>query len=594
MNNEINNTDLNKDKKTINSNNNNLKYKCIFHCPLLYNDIVSSIDLDNNYLVYGTFMGEVALCLIDEFSFLPKNNNTNDSNITNANMTLDVDKKEEKNSVKEIILKPKNKYINGNQNSLESEKQKKKIKDIKVYLNKEPDLQENQQTEDIHSGNINDKVQYTDKIVNTRNLLKIKKLYQNQIENISCVSLLNDVLNFSVGDYQLIHCEKISSFIGNDLNKAYKFKQINNYLSDKIHNEFCETAQCFMTKNNYLIIYSYYSDFNWPLKFNQVKYENKNLSNFEVIKGSIYMSNFNVPFDFDGDKLLYLEHYSKTIRCINIYATLKEQKIFQFFLQNDFGHISFMKLLPDNYIFLCRKIYICEIYQYSININNKELSNNSEINNNENKDFILLKTWTHIKDYEIISCNIYIVENKNIEEENKNPNVLANSKIKKEKENKIKNKNFIPSLKLLENESSYDSYSSASKNKFFQFDKNNNNNDISGYNNIEDLIKLEKVKNDGIKLNINSKNIKEEKRKIYIITLDIEGNFNLYQFIKESNDEIKNTLFNLYEIPNIEKKYKQLKFFSLGFPYYITMNDYYYVITTDNNIFVISSEKEDI
>jgi hypothetical protein len=354
-----------------------------------------------------------------------------------------------------------------------------------------------------------------------------------------------------------------------------------------------------MTKNNFLIIYSYYSDFTWPLKFNQVKYENKNLSNFEVIKGNIYMSNFNVPFDFDGDNLLYLEHYSKTIRCINIYTTLNEQKIFQFFLQNDFGHISFMKLLPDNCIFLCRKIYLCEIYKFNININNKEIFHNSEININENKDFILLKSWAHIKDYEIISCNVYIIENKNIEEENKNKNDLVNSKIMKEKENRnnilnVKNKNFIPSLKLFENESSYDSYSSASKNKFFQFDKNNNNNDISGYNNIEDLIKLEKVKNDGIKLNINSKNIKQERRKIYIITLDIEGNFNLYQFIKENNDEIKNTLFNLYEIPNIEKKYKQLKFFSLGFPYYITMNDYYYVITTDNNIFVISSEKEDI
>ena len=106
MKNEINNIDLNKDKKTINSQNNNLKYKCIFQCPLLYNDIVSAIDLDNNYLVYGTFMGEVALCLIDEFSFMQKNN-TNDSNITNANMTLDVDKKEEKNNVKEIEKKKK-------------------------------------------------------------------------------------------------------------------------------------------------------------------------------------------------------------------------------------------------------------------------------------------------------------------------------------------------------------------------------------------------------------------------------------------------------------------------------------------------------
>ena len=201
-------------------------------------------------------------------------------------------------------------------------------------------------------------VQYTDKMMNARNLIKIKKLYKNQVENISCVSLSNDVLNFSVGDYQLIHCEKISSFIGNDLKNAYKFKQINNYLSEKNHSEFCETAQCFMTKNNFLIIYSYYSDFTWPLKFNQVKYENKNLSNFEVIKGNIYMSNFNVPFDFDGDKYIYLEHYNKEIRCINIYSTIKDQKIFQIFLENDFGHISFIKLLPDNCIFLCRKIYI--------------------------------------------------------------------------------------------------------------------------------------------------------------------------------------------------------------------------------------------
>ena len=596
MNNEINNIDLNKDKKTINSQKNNLKYKCIFQCPLLYNDIVSAIDLDNNYLVYGTFMGEVALCLIDEFSFMQKNN-TNDSNITNANMTLDVDKKEEKNNVKEIILKPKNKYVNGNQNSFNSEKHKKKIKDIKIYLNKEPDLEEFQQTEDVRSDNANDKIQYTDKMMNAHNLSKIKKLYKNQVENISCVSLLNDVLNFSVGDYQLIHCEKISSFIGNDLKNAYKFKQINNYLSEKNHSEFCETAQCFMTKNNFLIIYSYYSDFTWPLKFNQVKYENKNLSNFEVIKGNIYMSNFNVPFDFDGDNLLYLEHYSKTIRCINIYATLNEQKIFQFFLQNDFGHISFMKLLPDNCIFLCRKIYLCEIYKFNININNKEIFHNSEININENKDFILLKSWAHIKDYEIISCNVYIIENKNIEEENKNKNDLVHSKIIKEKENRnnilnVKNKNFIPSLKLIENENSNDSYSSASKNKFIHFDKNNN--DISDCNNIEVLMKIEKVKNESIKVNINSNNIKEEKRKTYIITLDIEGNFNIYYYNKETNEETKNTLFNLYDIPNIEKKYKQLKFFSLGFPYYITMNDYYYVITTDNNIFVINHEKEDL
>ena len=587
MNNEINNINENEDKKTINTQNNNTKYKNIFHCPLLYNDIASAIDLDNNYLVYGTFMGEVALCLIDEISF-NKTNDESDDNNTNANITIEEDNKNEK-KIKEIKLITHNKYKTGNQNN------KKIIKDVKIYLNKEPDSEEFKQTEDINSNKF-----YTDKIINNYNSSRIKKLYHNKIEQISCVSLLNNTLNFGVGDYQLIHCEKISSLSGKDIKNSYNFLQINNYLSEKVHEDFCETAQCFMTKSNYLIVYSFYSDFNWPLKFNQVKYENKNLINFDIIKGSIYMSNFNVPFDFDGNKFLYLEYYSKTMRCINIYNTLEDQKIFQFFIKNDFGHISFMKLLPNNCIFLCRQIYLCEIYKINCNINiNNSKNEQKEINIKDIKDFVLLKSWTHVQDYEIISCNVYILEKKKNyekEKEKKFKSSFNNSKIKKEKDNKnrFNYKNYAQPLKLLESENSSDSYS-LSKNKFFHFDKNNNNND-SIDNNIDDLIKLEKVKNNNIKVNINNRAIDytvEKNIKFYIITLDIEGNFNLYLYNQENNEEIKNTLFNLYEIQNIENNYKNLKFFSMGYPYYITMNDYFYVITTDNGIFVINSEKED-
>ena len=587
MNNEINNINENEDKKTINTQNNNTKYKNIFHCPLLYNDIASAIDLDNNYLVYGTFMGEVALCLIDEISF-NKTNDESDDNNTNANITIEEDNKNEK-KIKEIKLITHNKYKTGNQNN------KKIIKDVKIYLNKEPDSEEFKQTEDINSNKF-----YTDKIINNYNSSRIKKLYHNKIEQISCVSLLNNTLNFGVGDYQLIHCEKISSLSGKDIKNSYNFLQINNYLSEKVHEDFCETAQCFMTKSNYLIVYSFYSDFNWPLKFNQVKYENKNLINFDIIKGSIYMSNFNVPFDFDGNKFLYLEYYSKTMRCINIYNTLEDQKIFQFFIKNDFGHISFMKLLPDNCIFLCRQIYLCEIYKINCNINiNNSKNDQKEINIKDIKDFVLLKSWTHVQDYEIISCNVYILEKKKNyekEKEKKFKSSFNNSKIKKEKDNKnrFNYKNYAQPLKLLESKNSSDSYS-LSKNKFFHFDKNNNNND-SIDNNIDDLIKLEKVKNNNIKVNINNRAIDytvEKNIKYYIITLDIEGNFNLYLYNQENNEEIKNTLFNLYEIQNIENNYKNLKFFSMGYPYYITMNDYFYVITTDNGIFVINSEKED-
>ena len=583
MNNELNNINGNIDKNTINDLN-ALKYKCIFHCLLSNNDIASTIDLDQNYLVYGTLMGEVALCLIEDYSL------KNDSNIT----LIDNDKKEKN----KINIKIEEENINKN---------KKNGKNIKIYLNKEPDSEDLQQTEEINSKNVNDKFKlskiYLNKIVNNYfNKNRIKILYRNKIENISCISLLNDVLNFSVGDYQLLHCEKISTSIGKDIDKTYNFKIINNYISDKTHNEFCETAQCFIANNHYLILCFYYYDFNWPLKFNQVHYKNKDLTNFEDIKGSIYMSNFNVPFDFDGDKFLYLEYYSKNMRCINIYSTLNDQKLFQYFIKNDFDHISFMKLLPDDSIFLCRKMYLCEIYKIKYNNSSNNTSNkfddnesNIEINNNKT-NFILLKSWSHQSNNEIISCNVYIIKNKikKKKEEEKNEFNLIQTKIKRDYEKKYKNRNIIRSLKLIEKNNSYDSYS-ESKNKIFHFKSNNNN---SNFNNIQDYANNEKEKEvDILNINFNSNKINdsdiiEEKITYYIITLDIEGNFNIYNYNPDTKEEIKITLFNLYAIKNIEKKYKEVKFFSLGFPYYITMNDNYFVITTDNGIFVINPEKE--
>ena len=599
MSNEIKNINVNLDKDTINELK-TTKYKCNFHHFLPHNDIVCAIDLDKNYLVYGTLMGEVYLCQIDDFSLF-KQNDINDSNITYAKELIDNGKKnEEKNCQK-----------NGNFGvgdeptcKIRNKKNKKNGKDIKIFLNKEPDSDDLQQTEDINSNNLKDKIKssktFLDKIMNNYyNKFRIKKLYKNKIENISCVSLSDDILNFSIGDYQLFHCEKISSFIGKDITKTHNFKKITNYTSDKAHNEFCETAQCFMANNHYLILYLYYYDFNWPLKFNEVRYKNIDMSNFCEIRGNIYMSNFNVPFDFDGDKFLYLEYYSKTLRGINIFSTLKEQKLFQYFIKNDFEHISFMKLLPDDSIFLCRKIYLCEIYNIKYN-NNIDKTNKLEENeihndiNNNKEDFILLKSWIHHPNNEIISSNVCIIKNKNKynNKENKEENDelnLIQTKIIKEKEKKIKNRNVIKSLILIEKNNSNDSYS-ESKNKIFQYKSSNYSNNI-----IEDAMYKDKEKSEILKIKLKSnKNINdyiEEKIKYYIITLDIEGNFNMYCYNSEKNEEIKMTLFNLYNIQNIEKKYKDTKFFSLGFPYYITMNENYYIITTDNGIFVINSEK---
>ena len=66
-----------------------------------------------------------------------------------------------------------------------------------------------------------------------------------------------------------------------------------------------------------------------------------------------------------------------------------------------------------------------------------------------------------------------------------------------------------------------------------------------------------------------------------IISLDIDGNVNLYQYGKE------NTLFNLYDFQEIPQKMKNDKFFAMGYEYYIKSNLNYFCISTDQGCFVI-------
>ena len=77
---------------------------------------------------------------------------------------------------------------------------------------------------------------------------------------------------------------------------------------------------------------------------------------------------------------------------------------------------------------------------------------------------------------------------------------------------------------------------------------------------------------------INNKEIEN----YFIVTLDKDGNINLF------NNKNQITLFNIYNINNIDNKYKKLEFFSVGFPYYIVVNEIYFCITTDHGLFVIS------
>ena len=149
-----------------------------------------------------------------------------------------------------------------------------------------------------------------------------------------------------------------------------------------------------MNNSCYLIVFTHFASFNSNLEIKDTKYENKNLKKYELVQGYIKMSNYVVPFDFDGDQFLFLDYISKKERTINIVYTMTKKEKYNYLIKDkSFRHISYMKLLPNNKIFLCRVRKECEMHLI-------------------NKDFEIIGKWSHFGE-EVISCYIAIIGNLN-------------------------------------------------------------------------------------------------------------------------------------------------------------------------------------
>ena len=663
-------------------------YKNIFLCPLNKNDCVNSMDIFDDIILYGTIMGNVYLCRVDENNLKQKKHqNKNDNIILNINNNkeeskniYDTSKKEDENETSKIHCirikkKEKNMHIdnlsnfphnkitynsnsdNQNENEYNNDKETNKekidndnnnniikdsnrndkeesssiIKKSNEYLNKNnKDLNNNINT----NGNINEK----DEDDNNISYPQVTSLIMNASENISCLTFdTKDNVIISIGDLEIIKLEKISTFNINDYKSKYDYTRVRNYLSEEDHIINCENCTCFLTSTNYLMINTCFDENNSPITMQQIPYKNKILNNLDIVNGNIEMFNFCVPFDFDGDKFLFLDYQTKNIRRICIYYTLSKIKPFSYKINNDFGHISHMKLLYNNRIFLCRKYNQCEIHKI-------------------NDDFTLMEEWKHVGE-EIIAVEIYITgtkisngindkdKNKDNDNDNEDGNNFINDMDKiestrrnynsDEKEIKIKNysvssnknnrnkKNILIDYQKMNNSSLREMQISNKWNYKKKFKEKNYFNDISSSNNFEykkreeiEIYKSKKSKSKNKDFNLNifsDEQIDTEKKyvgnllkiraneliynkqkineidtdnKFSIATLDINGNFNLYQNKKNQ------VLFNLYKIQGIDQKYKDEEFFSVGFPYFIIMNSIYFGISTDHGIFVITKCKD--
>ena len=410
---------------------------------------------------------------------------------------------------------------------------------------------------------------------------QITNLISNASENIPCVIFdTKDKVIISIGDEELIKIEGISTLNINEPKSKFDYIRAQNYHSKTYHYINCENTLCFLTPTNYLLVTMNIGDINSSiLRPEEIHYKNKNIKNFQkmgAIEGTIKSHNFTIIFDFDGRKLLFIEYIKENERKIVIFDTIVEDFLFEYQIgdiNSDFGHVSFMRLLPENKIFLVRKNKICEIYQIN------------------DDDFILVENWEHIGE-EVLTIQIYFegtkiskefVENDfNFNGDNESNNISYNI-IEKED-------GKIIGLRL----NNLNAYNNSSLREFKKMNKeqiSNENwdfNDIDIVNNYTNKIFSEENHDVNIYNKISNKTSlnKKEKNIFSIVTLDYNGNFNLYKNKKNT------VLFNLYDIEGIEQKYKDEEFFYLRFPYYIAMNSKYICISTDQGIFAITKFKK--
>ena len=202
----------------------------------------------------------------------------------------------------------------------------------------------------------------------------------------------------------------------------------------------------------------------------------------------------------------------------------------------------------------------------------KEKTNNEKYNNKE-------YNHNHKKNLFVIDFNKS--NNSSFREFQNYNNKWNYKKIYKEEnyysENSIKN-NY--------NNKNYEEIEIYNKNKFKSKIKNKEfDTNYKSLNYDDNILKI-KSNLKGNKLNSIDNFELNYEDKLFIATLDLNGNFNLY---KNKRNKV---LFNLYNISNIEQKYKDEEFFSVGFPYFITMNSLYFGISTDHGIFVIAKCKK--
>ena len=433
---------------------------------------------------------------------------------------------------------------------------------------------------------------------------KISILSEFNTEHISNISFNrnDEIINISIGDEKILRYKKDKR----NPQKLYLFQKESNYANEMEHNNFCQNAYTSLSPELLFRIQLCPPE---EKCLNIIEIENDydiiNIINSNVIYiGRLPMTNYIVPFGFDGEYFAWVEFIgpgerniciANVINNINkVNNNLNNNNLVETYKKNidnkKFGHISHLKILNESRIFLVHSLNICEIRQL-------------------NQDFTLIESFKHLGD-EVYAVDVYypneylkmknddkmssdiLLYSSNLMKITKHDNNykktfidknLNNNKeeISKNEENQYLEKSKTVVIK--KKRKKMIETGSFSKNKISEFNNEkikvnvSNNSEYSNSNNIK------KINIESINKEKNKEQEKESSTDVSysIITLDIDGNVNLYQYGEEV------TLFNLYNLKDVSEKNKKDKFFSMGYEYYIKSNLEYFCISTDQGCFVV-------
>ena len=433
---------------------------------------------------------------------------------------------------------------------------------------------------------------------------KISILSEFNTEHISNISFNrnDEIINISIGDEKILRYKKDKR----NPEKLYLFQKESNYANEMEHNNFCQNAYTSLSPELLFRIQLCPPE---EKCLNIIEIENEydiiNIINSNVIYiGRLPMTNYIVPFGFDGEYFAWVEFIGPGERniCIanvinninNVNNNLNNNNLVETYKKNidnkKFGHISHLKILNESKIFLVHSLNICEIRQL-------------------NQDFTLIESFKHLGD-EVYAVDVYYpneyLKMKNDDKMSSDILLYSSNLMKITKHDNNYKKTFIDK-NLINNK---EEISKNEENQYLEKSKtvvikkkrkkmietgSFSNNKISEFNNEKIKVNVsnnsEYSNSNNIK-KINIESINKEKNKeqekesstdvsYSIITLDIDGNVNLYQYGEEV------TLFNLYNLKDISEKNKKDKFFSMGYEYYIKSNLEYFCISTDQGCFVV-------